>query len=110
MGLPSKWESPFTPLAPSLEKIMSLLGDTSTISVDTIVIEFSVLCSADNNLIDTQVEIRCMGQLIVPTLQLSNLVDLWLQMTSSDRVPARIGTSAKEFVMVLVYGRRVPAS
>nr|GMD61014.1 E3 ubiquitin protein ligase DRIP2-like [Ipomoea batatas] len=59
---------------------------------------------------DDEVEIRCMGQSIVPTLQLNNLVDLWLQTASSDRIPAKIGTSAKEFVMVLVYGRRVPAS
>lgn len=79
--------------------------------MDTIVIKFSVLhCADNNNLIDTQVEIRCMGQSIVPTLQLNNLVDLWLQTASSDRIPAKIGTSAKEFVMVLVYGRRVPAS
>ncbi|RAL42172.1 hypothetical protein DM860_011955 [Cuscuta australis] len=60
---------------------------------------------------DDEVEIRCMGQSLVPTLQLNNLVDLWIQMSSnSDRLPVRIGTSAKDFVMVLVYGRRRLAS
>ena len=56
-----------------------------------------------------QVEIKCMGQPVVPTLQLYNLVDLWLQTASrSERVPASIGSSAKDFVMVLAYARKVP--
>ena len=50
-----------------------------------------------------------MGQSVVPTLQLYNLVDLWLQRAStSQRVPASVGSSAKEFVMVLAYARKVP--
>lgn len=55
-----------------------------------------------------QVEIKCMGQPVIPTLQLYNLVDLWLQTAAtSDRVPAMIGSSAKDFVMVLTYARKV---
>ncbi|KAF7850628.1 hypothetical protein BT93_L5170 [Corymbia citriodora subsp. variegata] len=58
---------------------------------------------------ETEVEIRCMGQTVLPTLLLYNLVDLWLQTAStSERVPAIVGSSAKDFVMVLAYARRVP--
>lgn len=57
---------------------------------------------------ESEVEIKCMGQPVIPTLQLYNLVDLWLQTAStSDRVPAMIGSSAKDFVMVLTYARKV---
>ncbi|GMI69323.1 DREB2A-interacting protein 2 [Hibiscus trionum] len=57
---------------------------------------------------EAEVEIKCMGQPVVPTLQLYNLVDLWLQTAAtSQRVPATIGSSAKEFVMVLAYARKV---
>ncbi|KAK4338723.1 hypothetical protein RND71_043210 [Anisodus tanguticus] len=56
---------------------------------------------------EDEVEIRCMGQLIVPTLQLNTLVYMWLETTSSEKVPAVTGSSAKDFVMVLVYARKV---
>lgn len=57
---------------------------------------------------EDEVEIRCFGQSVVPTLHLNNLVDLWLQSAStSERVPASIGSSAKDFVMVLAYARKV---
>ncbi|XP_041992916.1 E3 ubiquitin protein ligase DRIP2-like [Salvia splendens] len=59
---------------------------------------------------DVEVEMKCMGQSIIPTLTLNNLVDLWLQTTSTDRVKATIGSSAKDFVMVLGYARRAPDS
>ncbi|CAH9093673.1 unnamed protein product [Cuscuta europaea] len=55
-----------------------------------------------------EVEIRCMGKPIVPTLQLKNLLEMWLQMTSAERVSVSIGSSAKDFVMVLDYARKVP--
>ncbi|KAA8550796.1 hypothetical protein F0562_002480 [Nyssa sinensis] len=59
---------------------------------------------------EDEVEIRCMGQSVLPTLQLNNLVDLWLQTTSTSQlVPATIGSSAKDFVMTLTYARKVPA-
>ncbi|XWS31480.1 hypothetical protein CRYUN_Cryun23aG0080100 [Craigia yunnanensis] len=58
---------------------------------------------------EAEVEIKCMGQPVVPTLQLYNLVDLWLQTAStSQRVPASVGSSAKDFVMVLAYARKAP--
>ncbi|XVF21658.1 hypothetical protein REPUB_Repub12eG0109400 [Reevesia pubescens] len=57
---------------------------------------------------DAEVEIKCMGQPVVSTLQLYNLVDLWLQTASTSRVPASVGSSAKDFVMVLAYARKVP--
>ena len=60
-------------------------------------------------LVSLQVEIKCMGQPVLPTLLLYNLVDLWVQTTStSERVTASIGSSAKDFVMVLAYARKVP--
>ncbi|KAL0785447.1 hypothetical protein YC2023_035843 [Brassica napus] len=55
------------------------------------------------------VEIRCMGEAVIPTLELRSLVELWLETTSKhERVAATIGSSAKEFVMVLVYARKLP--
>ncbi|CAL5353704.1 unnamed protein product [Camellia sinensis] len=60
---------------------------------------------------EDEVEIKCMGQSVLPTLELNNLVDLWLQIDStSQRIPASIGSSAKDFVMVLAYARKVPPS
>ncbi|KAL8029103.1 hypothetical protein ABFX02_14G206500 [Erythranthe guttata] len=59
---------------------------------------------------EVEVDIKCMGQTVVPTLTLNNLVDLWLQTTSTDRVSATIGSSAKDFVMVLGYARRLTNS
>ncbi|CAI0434313.1 unnamed protein product [Linum tenue] len=56
---------------------------------------------------EEEIEIKCMGQPVVPTLQLRNLVDQWIQKEStSERAAARVGSSAKEFVMVLAYARR----
>uniref|UniRef100_A0A0D3B494 E3 ubiquitin protein ligase DRIP2 n=1 Tax=Brassica oleracea var. oleracea TaxID=109376 RepID=A0A0D3B494_BRAOL len=58
---------------------------------------------------ETEVEIRCMGEAVIPTLELRSLVELWLETTSKhERVAATIGSSAKEFVMVLVYARKLP--
>ncbi|KAK4786373.1 hypothetical protein SAY86_003062 [Trapa natans] len=57
---------------------------------------------------ETEVEIKCLGQTVLPSLLLHNLVDLWLQTAStSHRVPATIGSSAKDFVMVLAYSRKI---
>lgn len=50
-----------------------------------------------------------MGEAVIPTLELRSLVELWLETTSKhERVAATIGSSAKEFVMVLVYARKLP--
>ncbi|KAF5741871.1 E3 ubiquitin protein ligase DRIP2-like isoform X1 [Tripterygium wilfordii] len=60
---------------------------------------------------EAEVEIRCMGQTVVPSLQLRTLIDLWLQATSTpERYSASIGSSAKDFVIVLTYARKVPGS
>ncbi|KAG8370756.1 hypothetical protein BUALT_Bualt13G0016600 [Buddleja alternifolia] len=56
---------------------------------------------------EDEVEIKCMGHRVIPTLTLSNLIDLWLETTSTERVSTTIGSSAKDFVMVLGYARRV---
>lgn len=57
---------------------------------------------------EDEVEIRCMGQAIAPSLPLNSLVDMWLQTTPSERIPAIIGSSAKDFVMALAYARKIP--
>lgn len=58
---------------------------------------------------EDEVEIKCMGQSVVPTLQLRNLMELWLQTASPpEKVAATIGSCAKDFVMVLAYARKVP--
>ncbi|XP_034908065.1 E3 ubiquitin protein ligase DRIP2 [Populus alba] len=60
---------------------------------------------------ETEVEIFCRGQPVRPTLQLQNLVDLWFRTGStSKKVPASVGSSAKDFVMVLSYCRKVQES
>ncbi|KAM0936639.1 putative transcription factor C2H2 family [Dioscorea sansibarensis] len=59
---------------------------------------------------EAEVEITCRGQSVAPTMALHNLVDLWLRAGSSSRVQATLGNPAKEFVMILSYGRKVNAS
>lgn len=59
---------------------------------------------------ENEVEIKCLGQSVIPTLQVNSLVELWLQSTAiSQRVPTMIGSSAKDFVMVLAYTRKCPS-
>ncbi|XP_042015736.1 E3 ubiquitin protein ligase DRIP2-like [Salvia splendens] len=55
---------------------------------------------------EDEVEIKCMGKAVIPTLTLNNVVDLWLQTTTTEKVSAKIGSSAKDLVMVLGYARR----
>ncbi|KAL8513724.1 hypothetical protein ACS0TY_013001 [Phlomoides rotata] len=57
---------------------------------------------------EAEVDIKCMGQTVIPTLTLNNLVDLWLQTTSTEKITTTIGSSGKDFVMVLGYARRCP--
>ncbi|KAJ6730852.1 E3 UBIQUITIN PROTEIN LIGASE DRIP1 [Salix viminalis] len=58
---------------------------------------------------EAEIEIRCMGRPVIPTLQLYNLVDQWLQtVPKTEQVPVSAGFSAKDFVMVLAYARRAP--
>lgn len=49
-----------------------------------------------------------MGQSVIPSLPLNSLIDMWLQTTTSERISAIIGSSAKDFVMGLAYARRIP--
>ncbi|RYR02435.1 hypothetical protein Ahy_B06g081225 isoform A [Arachis hypogaea] len=54
------------------------------------------------------VEIMCRGQPVLPNLQLHNLVDLWFcSGSTTKKMPASVGSSAKDFVMVLSYCRKV---
>ncbi|KAJ6988581.1 E3 ubiquitin protein ligase DRIP2 [Populus alba] len=57
---------------------------------------------------EAEVEILLLGQPVASTLQLHNLVDWWSQTASaSERIQTTVGSSAKDFVMVLSYGRKV---
>lgn len=57
---------------------------------------------------EAEVEILCRGQPVLPTQQLQNLVDLWFRTASTaKKIPASVGSSAKDFVMVLSYCRKV---
>ncbi|XP_022946124.1 E3 ubiquitin protein ligase DRIP2-like isoform X1 [Cucurbita moschata] len=57
---------------------------------------------------EAEVEISCRGQPVLPTQQLQNLVDLWFRTASTaKKIPASVGSSAKDFVMVLSYCRKV---
>ncbi|XP_022143094.1 E3 ubiquitin protein ligase DRIP2-like isoform X2 [Momordica charantia] len=57
---------------------------------------------------EAEVEILCRGQPVLPSQQLQNLVDLWFRTASTaKKIPASIGSSAKDFVMVLSYCRKV---
>ncbi|CAK7327181.1 unnamed protein product [Dovyalis caffra] len=56
---------------------------------------------------EAEVEITVRGQPVVSTLQLHNLVDWWLQTASaSEKIQTTVGSSAKDFVMLLSYGRK----
>nr|XP_025662692.1 E3 ubiquitin protein ligase DRIP2 isoform X2 [Arachis hypogaea] len=57
---------------------------------------------------EAEVEIMCRGQPVLPNLQLHNLVDLWFcSGSTTKKMPASVGSSAKDFVMVLSYCRKV---
>lgn len=54
-----------------------------------------------------QVEISLRGKPVLPTLQLQNLVEMWLQSKPmNEKIETYVGSSAKDFVMVLSYGRK----
>ncbi|XP_017974771.1 PREDICTED: E3 ubiquitin protein ligase DRIP2 [Theobroma cacao] len=56
---------------------------------------------------ETEVEISLRGRPVLSTLQLHNLVDWWVQTTpASERIQTFVGSSAKDFVMVLSYSRK----
>ncbi|OMO95601.1 Zinc finger, RING-type [Corchorus olitorius] len=56
---------------------------------------------------ETEVEISLRGQPMLSTVQLHNLVEWWVQTTpTSERIQSYVGSSAKDFVMVLSYSRK----
>ncbi|PKU72140.1 E3 ubiquitin protein ligase DRIP2-like isoform X1 [Dendrobium catenatum] len=55
---------------------------------------------------EAEVEIACRGQPVNPALSLQDLTDQWLSQGPSQRIQASVGTSAKEFVMVLTYSQK----
>ncbi|XP_024964885.1 E3 ubiquitin protein ligase DRIP2-like isoform X2 [Cynara cardunculus var. scolymus] len=56
---------------------------------------------------ENEVELRCMGQPLVPSLLLGNLMELWLQtQPTSQTVSVVIGSSAKEYMMEILYARK----
>ncbi|XP_062215160.1 E3 ubiquitin protein ligase DRIP2-like [Phragmites australis] len=54
---------------------------------------------------ESEVEIKCCEQPVNPAQPLCNLVELWLRGQPTQTTQTMIGSSAKEFVMVLTYGR-----
>ncbi|XP_073526235.1 uncharacterized protein [Phyllobates terribilis] len=57
--------------------------------------------------IEDEVQITLQGQVLHPNLQLRNLLDTWLKAPLSSRqIKTSVGSSGKEFVMVLTYSRK----
>ncbi|GAV69600.1 zf-C3HC4_2 domain-containing protein, partial [Cephalotus follicularis] len=57
---------------------------------------------------EAEVEISVRGQPVLSTLQLNSIVEWWVQTSpASERIQTFAGSSAKDFVMVLSYGRKV---
>jgi len=54
---------------------------------------------------ESEVEIKCCEQIVNPMQPLRNLVELWLKGRATQTTQTMTGSSAKEFVMVLTYGR-----
>ncbi|KAG5127679.1 hypothetical protein JHK82_028514 [Glycine max] len=55
---------------------------------------------------EAEVEITLQGRALLSSLQLRNLVDMWLQTVPKNGIQASVGSSAKDFIMVLSYGRK----
>ncbi|KAJ0589354.1 putative transcription factor C2H2 family [Helianthus annuus] len=54
-----------------------------------------------------EVELRCMGQPLVSTLLLGNLMEMWLQkQPTSQTISVIVGSSAKEYMMEICYARK----
>ncbi|XP_078429850.1 E3 ubiquitin protein ligase DRIP2-like [Wolffia australiana] len=74
---------------------------------------------------ETEVEVMCRGQEVMPSLAMRQLVDLWLQTDLTEKAETSLtvetpltdkaamsldGPSAENFVMVLSYARRLPVA
>ncbi|KOM35578.1 hypothetical protein LR48_Vigan02g172800 [Vigna angularis] len=55
---------------------------------------------------ETEVEITLQGQPVLSSWQLNSLVDIWLQTVPKNEILTSFGSSAKDFIMVLSYGRK----
>ncbi|XP_028751422.1 E3 ubiquitin protein ligase DRIP2-like [Neltuma alba] len=57
---------------------------------------------------EDEVEISLRGKPLLPSLQLKHVAEMWLEtVPKSEKIHSFVGDSAKEFVMVLSYGRKV---
>lgn len=45
----------------------------------------------------------CRGQAINPAMTMHGLMNMWIRNESSHKIKTAVGTSAKDFVMVLSY-------
>ncbi|KAJ1294478.1 hypothetical protein BS78_01G149100 [Paspalum vaginatum] len=54
---------------------------------------------------ESEVEIKCCEQPVNPSQPLCSLIELWLKGRATQTTQTMTGASAKEFVMVLTYGR-----
>lgn len=60
---------------------------------------------------DHEIELKCMGRPLVPTLLLGTLMEMWLQtQPTSQAVSVVIGSSAKEYMMEISYARKPSAA
>ncbi|XP_042006669.1 E3 ubiquitin protein ligase DRIP2-like [Salvia splendens] len=55
---------------------------------------------------EEEIEIKCMGQAVMPTWTLNTVVARWLESTTTEKVAVKIGSSAEDLVMELGYARR----
>ncbi|XP_020210618.1 E3 ubiquitin protein ligase DRIP2 [Cajanus cajan] len=55
---------------------------------------------------ESEVEITLLGQPVSSSLQLKNLVEMWLQTVPTNEIQTSVGSSAKDFIMILSYSRK----
>ena len=53
-----------------------------------------------------QVEISLYGQPVLSSWKLNSLVDMWLRAMPKNEIVTTFGSSAKDFIMALSYGRK----
>ena len=72
-----------------------------------IIYYITMFCLTCQNL--KQVEIMLHGHPVIPSLRLRNLVDVWCQTAPSgtQEIQTSVGNSAKDFVLLLSYARKV---
>ncbi|KAL8159586.1 hypothetical protein V2J09_001123 [Rumex salicifolius] len=76
-------------------------GDMPVSSIQKYIAKKLELSSED------EVQIMLQGQALLHSLQLRNLLDTWLKASpASRRIKTSVGSSGKEFVMVLTYSRK----